>query len=336
MDSKKYPMTMGISDVSDWITQGFLFDMISKGGSSICNESSWTFDRRQHVIDWIEKEFGDCRRVASSSRAVYVWFGEDCLIDFYISSSMVTVNQYGNPDKVNAVLKKLHNSPFTNAECTIEWVHAEDGSSVTVPLRKRPLIQSAYPWVKQGVDQYVQDYLKADESVLILIGPPGTGKTSFIRNMIIQAQGSAQVTYEEKIMSSDSLFANWLDSRDQFMVLEDSDAFLQARSDGNRMMHKFLNVSEGLITVAGKKMIFSTNLPKVSDIDEALMRKGRCFDVLDFRALTPAESWNVIDEVGMDRDIDESRTYTLAELFAKTDEQLVPRKTSGFGFAGGV
>jgi hypothetical protein len=334
MTPKKYPMTMGISDVSDWIVQGFLFDMINRGASSLCRESTWTFTNRAMVQPWIDATFKDHRRVATASRASYVWFGDDCLIDFYIASTMITVNAYGNPEKIAQVQKLLHNSPFDNAECTIEWVHSEDGSSVNVPLRKRRVIHSAYPWLKDGLDTYIQNYLKSESSVLVLIGPPGTGKTSFIRHLITSAEATALVTYDERVMGTDSLFANWLDSSNQFIVLEDSDNFLKARAEGNNMMHKFLNVSEGLITVPGKKMIFSTNLPNVSDIDPALLRNGRCFDVLNFRALTPDEAWDVIDEVKSDREIDESRTYTLAELFAGSDSDLVPKEVRAkFGFA---
>lgn len=334
MNEKNYPMTMGISDMGEWITQQFLFDMVNRGEVSICSETRWTYSgRRSHVTDWIEKEFYEYRRVSTSARSIFIWFGDDCLINFYISSSMITCYIHGNPSKAKSILSEMKKSPFPSAESTIDWIHADDGSTVSVPLRNRPLIQAAYPWVERGVNNYIDEYLKADESVLILIGPPGTGKTSFIRHMILQAEASAQVTYEEKIMSSDSLFANWIDSNEQFMVLEDSDAFLAARSDGNRMMHKFLNVSEGLITVAGKKMIFSTNLPNIKDIDEALMRKGRCFGVLDFRALDFNESCAVLDEIGSDREIDRDRKYTLAELFTNGVTETPKVKKAGFGFA---
>src|SRR3712207_7327386 len=57
-------------------------------------------------------------------------------------------------------------------------------------------------------------------------------------------------------------------------VLEDADNFLRPRKEGNSMMHRFLNVGDGLVTMSHKKMIFSTNLPSVKEVDPALDRKS--------------------------------------------------------------
>jgi ATP-dependent 26S proteasome regulatory subunit len=57
------------------------------------------------------------------------------------------------------------------------------------------------------------------------------------------------------------------------------------------MMHRFLNVGDGLVTTKGKKLIFSTNLPSIRDVDSALVRPGRCFDILNF----DAEISNVVE-----------------------------------------
>ena len=38
-----------------------------------------------------------------------------------------------------------------------------------------------------------------------------------------------------------------------------------------------------------RKILFTTNLPNVHDIDPALMRPGRCFATLHTRSLTPTE-----------------------------------------------
>ena len=44
----------------------------------------------------------------------------------------------------------------------------------------------------------------------------------------------------------------------------------------------------------GRKILFTTNLPNVHDIDPALMRPGRCFATLHTRSLTPTEGSRLI------------------------------------------
>lgn len=48
-------------------------------------------------------------------------------------------------------------------------------------------------------------------------------------------------------------------------------------------MHRFLAIADGVVRAQGRKIIFTTNLPNISDIDEALVRPGRAFDVLRTR-----------------------------------------------------
>lgn len=46
-----------------------------------------------------------------------------------------------------------------------------------------------------------------------------------------------------------------------------------------------------------RKILFTTNLPNVHDIDPALMRPGRCFATLHTRALTPTEGTRLISRL---------------------------------------
>ena len=48
-----------------------------------------------------------------------------------------------------------------------------------------------------------------------------------------------------------------------------------ARSNGNVDLHRFLAVADGVVRAQGRKIMFTTNLPNIGDIDEALVRPGR-------------------------------------------------------------
>jgi ATP-dependent 26S proteasome regulatory subunit len=97
------------------------------------------------------------------------------------------------------------------------------------------------------------------------------------------------------------------------------------------MMHRFLNVGDGLVTTRGKKMIFSTNLPSVRDIDPALIRPGRCFDILNFDSLTKEQALELCNKVGCKLPDTVSDKYSIAEIYNQRKD-AEPSQTSKFGF----
>jgi ATP-dependent 26S proteasome regulatory subunit len=99
------------------------------------------------------------------------------------------------------------------------------------------------------------------------------------------------------------------------------------------MMHRFLNVGDGLISLKGKKLIFSTNLPSVRDVDAALTRPGRCFDVISFNNFTLDEAKTLSTKLGINFEEKDSKedTYSLAEVFFK-QQNTNPKQEKKMGF----
>jgi hypothetical protein len=195
----------------------------------------------------------------------------------------------------------------------IHWAYGKHGETMTQQLNMVPLVIGAYPWMKQTYEDYVDAFMKSSANILILLGPAGTGKTSFIRNMIARTKSQALLTYDQELIRDERFFVNFMEGQSTFMVAEDCDTMLKSREDGNTMMHRFLNIADGLVSSSKKKLIFSTNLPTVRDIDTALIRPGRCFDVMEFRPLTRVEATAVTTRYNLD--LADGNSFTLAELF---------------------
>jgi ATP-dependent 26S proteasome regulatory subunit len=49
-------------------------------------------------------------------------------------------------------------------------------------------------------------------------------------------------------------------------------------------------VADGVVRAQSRKVIFTTNLPNINDIDDALLRPGRCHAVKTLRSLTQDEA----------------------------------------------
>src|SRR5262249_9799696 len=145
------------------------------------------------------------------------------------------------------------------------------------------LLDEAYPMLGEPVARFVERYLKAPETVLVLQGAPGTGKTRLVRAILAglsaRKGASAEVMYtaDRRTLEKDEVFVKFITGSHDAFVIEDADHLLQARANGNIDLHRFLAVADGVVRAQGRKMIFTTNLPNLSDIDEALLRPGRCF-----------------------------------------------------------
>jgi hypothetical protein len=91
------------------------------------------------------------------------------------------------------------------------------------------------------------------------------------------------------------------------------------------MMHRFLNVGDGLVTTKGKKMIFSTNLPSIRDIDSALIRPGRCFDIVSFDLLTGDQANILAKKLDVTLPVrpggKENDKYSIAEIFNQQSQK---------------
>jgi energy-coupling factor transporter ATP-binding protein EcfA2 len=255
-------------------------------------------------------------------------------VDFTINSNSIQVRLYGDKKFVNENYDAISNT-FQIAPCYVEWVYGGDGSSVNIPLLPEKLpISEMYPFLgDESIGEYYDRYIQSSASILLLIGPPGTGKTTFIRGLLHHASKNAIVTYDEKILDRDYVFARFIEDDVGVMVVEDADNFLKSRADGNTMMHRFLNVGDGLISMRGKKLIFSTNLPSIHDVDSALIRPGRCFDVVSFDNYTLEQAQKLANKLGVsfEEKPNKSDTYSLAEVFFK-QRNSNPKQTKKMGF----
>jgi hypothetical protein len=162
------------------------------------------------------------------------------------------------------------------------------------------LHDEAYPELQGGVNAFVRRYLDAPETVLVLQGPPGTGKTRLIRAILGEISrrngGQAQALYtgDKKALENDEIFVKFITGWDDAFVVEDADHLLKPRSEGNEHLHRFLAIADGVVRAQGRKIIFSTNLPNVGDLDDALIRPGRCFARVHTRELAQTEAERLI------------------------------------------
>jgi hypothetical protein len=314
--------TQTLYDLYDYVENRFQLKFI-EAGTDLDEKRLTVF---ADDLDAIREMFGTAYtsyRIGSRTVAVE---GHDLLVLSTCVGRTIDIKVIGHQDRVTETVRYISTSLET-VSVRVKWVYNAKGESVRLPIRNDNLPTDAfYPALRAsgGLIRYYDRYMESDSNILVLIGPPGTGKTSFIRGLLSHARSDAIISYDTGILSDDEIFADFMSETERFMVLEDADTFLASRGKGgNTIMHKFLNVGDGLLSTKGKKIVFSTNLPSVRDIDEALLRPGRCFDILRFDRLSPD------DARAIRPDFTGTEPVSLAELMAETPSS---RKPSRVGF----
>jgi hypothetical protein len=206
---------------------------------------------------------------------------------------------------------------------TIDWYFTDSSrglnSTAFDELMVDRLYDEAYPSLGEPVASFMNRYLDATETVLVLQGTPGTGKTRLVRAILsamsARKEDSARVLYtaDKRALESDEIFVEFVTGSHDAFVIEDADHLLLARSNGNHDLHRFLAIADGVVRAQGRKIIFTTNLANVTDIDEALLRPGRCFANVRMRNLRLEEAALLMQRMARDGLVAHA---TLEQLFA--------------------
>jgi hypothetical protein len=303
-----------------------ILHMATAGINQVTEEIELISEPLFSLASWLNSNF-QAFTMSRGNYGIGIWkAGEGALdnVAVEVRTSMidVTMSVTGTFQFLQDFKAWLKTQPLKSKEIMVEWVFGpnyREMDQFSLPLQLRPEIPGVYPWMKESISNYTSRFMAAKECVLVLKGSPGTGKTSFIKRMIEASKSSAMVTYDTALLFSDGFFAAFMSRNNcNLLIIEDADKMLTSRSEGNELMDKLLNASDGLISMQHKKIIFSTNLPNVSTIDPALLRQGRCFDILDFRRLTRDEAKIVsANYYGREEPLGDGRDFSVAEITNK-------------------
>jgi hypothetical protein len=200
----------------------------------------------------------------------------------------------------------------------------------------------AYPALGEPVHRFAQRFLNARETVLVLQGPPGTGKTRLVRSILgamsLRKGSSAEIMYtaDKRALENDEIFVKFITREHDAFVIEDADHMLMARSNGNQDLHRFQAIADGVVRAQGRKIIFTTNLPNIGDLDAALLRPGRCFQVIRTRSLNHEEADRLVARVCPDdprrRELalancfpPGTRSVSVAEVYRACEQAIAPQ-----------
>jgi SpoVK/Ycf46/Vps4 family AAA+-type ATPase len=174
----------------------------------------------------------------------------------------------------------------------------------------------------------------------ILFGPPGCGKTSYLRALMTRLLGKAVFYFvpvsEVEMLSNPRFVSFWMketkrhQKKQKIAILEDAEELLLPRDGGSRdRVSNLLNIADGFLGDHLKLHVLATTNVPIGRLDPAIMRPGRLVGVREFRRLSREEALRVAEAKGLN--LPDQPDFSLAELYcAHADIALFGRQRIGF------
>ncbi|MCC3157918.1 ATP-binding protein [Hymenobacter sp. 15J16-1T3B] len=179
-----------------------------------------------------------------------------------------------------------------------------------------------------------------DKGIVILHGPPGTGKTSYIRHLCgLTDKPKLFIPPNLAARIADPEFINLLhDNTNSILIIEDAEALLTKRDaagSGPSAVSNLLNLSDGLLADCFHIQIVCTFNTDLSRIDSALLRKGRLISAYHFQPLAESKAEALASSLGQHTLL--GAPTALADIYNREEQEFEVGKAPkriGFGARG--
>ena len=302
------------------------------------------------LIDTYQSEIKDCYfdksymedSNESLLHSIYFLLFEDLIIEFSMSSYFVLfLFRQTDVAKVQEIIDSIKQFKMKKDKLKPEIsivVDMGDGLELKTLRLKKPLLNIS--------DNYNDDFSdihhiilkkltkKKEKGMVLLYGKPGTGKTSYIRYLIMSLK--KEVIFLPTSIATgmtNPRFIGFLSSYpNSVFVIEDAEMLLSARdNNGNSTVAALLNLTDGLLSDCLNIQVICSFNTDISKVDSALLRKGRLIAKYEFTELETQKAQALSDKLGFKSTL--SQPMTLTEIYNQeerdfTDNRL--RKTIGF------
>lgn len=244
---------------------------------------------------------------------IYFFLYDDLLIHFDTNNSLVKFF-FRKTDvcKVNTIiqsLEKFKTQKKGRSKSEMFLLITEGFRLVTKPF--------LFPKSKLNINEnYNDDFRETHELItkrlsqnnskglILLHGKPGTGKTSYIRYLssIIKKKFLFVQPNARRELGDAEMLEIFQNHKNSVVVIEDAENILAKREKGelrfDSAVHHLLNFTDGLLSDALHIQIICSFNTDISNIDPALLRKGRLIAKYEFKELELEKAQRLSDKLG--------------------------------------
>jgi hypothetical protein len=321
--------TMGLS-IDDAVSA---YADISDGYIFTIDEFTCSASNFKNFINDITHLFSDLTKYDYSLSRNSVFFklkSKDFRMNVRGNSSTLRITVYAKSDDVLSVIWHSY-LKYDTSEPDIEifsYSFSMRGDSICdyLTIIKKSdlgfLSEKFYPYI--DIDVMLQQFFTGHENILLLVGEPGLGKSKFSSMIIKYAINNPDLIPYDKtindfdienqfiniafakgneVLCDDTFWRTLEEKETDFCIIDDLDYMLTSRGSEimsnddaikNAFLNQFLSYTDG-VKKNKTKFIITTN-QRYDDIDTALLRKGRLFDILELRKLHRHEALEIWEE----------------------------------------
>ena len=174
-------------------------------------------------------------------------------------------------------------------------------------------------------DAIISEFIAEDNKsgLVILHGEKGTGKTTYIRNLILNNKDKKFIFVPSNLvtMLGEPSFGGFIGKlTNSIMILEDCEGAIQSRKSGlgsSSAVSLILNMTDGLLSDDLSMKFICTFNENTKNIDSALLRKGRLVSKYEFKPLCAEKTNNLLAELYTFDENEElpNKPMTLADIY---------------------
>jgi len=286
------------------------------------------------VDEFVDEACKNSRKVYDGGKRSKVYITDESMLSIEdngeksINSSFVSTSE--SETKVyTAAAKKYIEKTKKNTVSVL--TQSMDGFYLTpIGTLSAPLVRENYiDEVVNSFDFVAKDFQSRNPfgRLVIVNGPPGTGKTFYLRGLINELDNSTVVLMPPRMLSEidgPTLLPTFINERSGnsksiTLIIEDADACLAERMNDNiSSISALLNHTDGILGTLLDLRIIATTNQKSINFDEALTRPGRLSRHIEIQSLPSEKATEVYKRLTEDDEFKfPAGDYTLADIYAK-------------------